>query len=120
MAVLSIEIEDLIPFLKRVGGFDSEIAIAKALHISSVTLGKWKKGQVKINSINEQKLREAMSKNKNWGVQLGNVKGSKIEIIQNTKEDNAIQEKDIIYELLIKEIKVLREEVEKYKPKGKK
>lgn len=118
MAVVEIEIKELIPYLKEVGNFKSEEELAKALNISNVTKSKWKRGNVEINSKSENKLRDAMSKNKNWGLQLGKVKGTRIEIIQKAGKDNDDQT-DIVYELLIKEIKMLREELAKYKSKKK-
>jgi hypothetical protein len=54
-----------------------------------------------MNAKTEHKLREAMAKNKNWGIQLGKVSGSRIEIIQKVNEESGSKEKDIIYELLI-------------------
>lgn len=119
MAVVSVEIEELIPILRQVGGFSSEEELAKALGVSRVTFNAWKKGSVNMNAKTEHKLRAAMSKNKNWGIQLGKVSGSRIEIIQNSPDDKLDQEKDIVYELLIKEIKTLREELTKYKTKKK-
>lgn len=115
MAVVSVEIEELIPILRQVGGFESEEDLAKALGISRVTFNAWRKGSVNMNAKTEHKLRAAMSKNKNWGIQLGKVNGSRIEIIQHSSDDKADREKDIVYELLIKEIKTLREELVKYK-----
>jgi biotin operon repressor len=37
MAIVSVEIEELIPILRQVGGFESEEELAKAIGISRVT-----------------------------------------------------------------------------------
>lgn len=114
-----LDLQGLANLLYEVSGLDVE-ELSRVMGISKVAINDWRRGKTqKLKPKTIHKLGDALKKN-NWGISLGNIRGSKIEIIQNTKDgNNDAGEKDIVIYKLIKENFRLKEDLEKIKSKKK-
>lgn len=88
-----IEIEHLVNLLIQKSGLTVG-ALAKEIGVTRQTLSNWRKGYVhSLDSQTIKKLNDAIEKN-SWGIQLGNISGSTIEIINIPRSSNVQINKD--------------------------
>lgn len=122
MEVVTISPADLVNKLCQLTGLDQK-ELAEKTGITEQTLSGWinNPGR-KISKQSINKLGEAMKQN-DWGIRLGNVSKSKIEIITNSdvsQNNHTDKLKDDFIELyrenlnLKKEVNILREKLLKY------
>lgn len=126
MKVLAITPEELVNKLCELTGLDQK-TLAKKIGVTEQTMSGWAnepRRRLAPQSIN--KIGEAMRQN-NWGIKLGNVTRSKIEIITTSDSpsipENSNHLKDDFIEVtrenlqLKREILILKEKLEKYEVK---
>lgn len=124
-----MQLKDFVDFLVFKSGMNIS-ELAKELNISRQTLSNWRNGRIKkIDTETSTKLEGAMRRNQ-WGIRLGSVTRSSIEIINTTDQAKADVQKQVSDKVLaddiikyqisyIKNLELenlkLKEELEKYK-----
>jgi|SRR5690606_11644848 len=106
----TINIEELVNVLVQQSGLDQK-ELSRITKISRQTLSNWKRGgnrRIAPESIN--KLEKALGQNPSWGIRLGSISNSKVEIVYTGRDsENQKQTSDGDSELIRK---LLRENFE--------
>lgn len=132
MDVQRLKLDQLVNLLIQKSGL-SMGELAGLIGVSRQTLSNWRSGRIQIlDPRTQSKIDKALSKNKDWGIKLGNISHAHIEII-NSSDNSAATNKSPqtdseMRDLVIKyqndhikrledEILILKEQVEHYKIK---
>lgn len=123
-----IDLRNFVGFLLNITNCGSLTELSDKMGISRVTFNHWQQGNVKnMKPSTRKKLREFFDENPEWGIKLGMITNSKIEIVnsgrdsttskQSTKDDDLL--KEVLKEnfQLKKENDILKEKLEKYEVK---
>ena len=123
-----IKLDELVHRLLRVSDIRTITELAQKLGIARATLNNWTQKKVsKMQPDSTRKIERALKENPQWGVKLGTVKNSTIEIITsgrdtsqstNKPDDNYLLKKTLTENFQLKEeISILKEKLQKYEVK---
>lgn len=128
-----IEMQSFASYLLNITGCKTLTELSQRIGVTRATLNNWNKSSVaKLSPETQKKLRDAFANNPHWGVQLGTIKNSTIEIItigrdakdSFNKSDQSSQEDSNLIKRVLKEnydlkdeIIMLKEKIQKYEVK---
>lgn len=132
MDVQRLKLDQLVNLLIQKSGL-SMGELAGLIGVSRQTLSNWRSGRIEVlDPRTQSKIDKALSRNKEWGIKLGNISHAHIEII-NSSDNSATSNKsphtdnelrDLVFKYqqdhikrLEDEIMMLKEQVEQYKSK---
>lgn len=128
-----IEKENFVDYLLGITGCEKIEDLANLFHVSRATLNNWTMNRIsKLSPSTRKKIKDVMDNHPEWGIQLGAIKNSTIEIITTgrdakdsfNKTDQSSQEDSNLIKRVLKEnydlkdeIIMLKEKIQKYEVK---